>query len=228
MTQRATVRARARARAAHASTRGAHHARAREATGASSPASSVDALPESAGQRRPTRAVELERGQCGDDRRPSRKPGPRGERVDARGIVAERTHDRALGRGIGVRRAAAAFARGARAAGRTASSSRMSCAVSTSFAPSRMSWWRALRKRRMDRAGQREDLASLLAGEARGNERAGRERRLDDEHAPRESAHQPVAARKILFQRRRARARTRRRAARAPRARARASRLRAG
>ena len=46
----------------------------------------------------------------------------------------------------------------------------------------------ALRERRMDRAGDREHVAALLAGEARGDQRARRQRRLDDEHAAREPA----------------------------------------
>ena len=103
----------------------------------------------------------------------------------------------------------------------TPSSSRMSCAVSTSFAPSRISLMAALRKRRMDRPGQREHLAALLAGEARGDERARRKRRLDDEHAAREAAHQPVAARKVLLAAAACRARIRRATSRARRARAR-------
>ena len=43
----------------------------------------------------------------------------------------------------------------------------------------------AFRERRMDRARQREHFAPLLAGESRGDERAGRQRCLDDEHAAR-------------------------------------------
>ena len=62
----------------------------------------------------------------------------------------------------------------------------------------------ALRERRMDRAGNREHVAALLAGEARGDERARRQRRLDDEHAAREPADQAIAARKVLLARRRA------------------------
>ena len=70
----------------------------------------------------------------------ARKPGARGERVDVGRIVAQRGDDRARG-GVGLAaRPGAAAARRARVAG-TPSSSRMSCAVSTSFAPSRISLW---------------------------------------------------------------------------------------
>ena len=68
------------------------------------------------------------------------------------------------------------------------SSSRMSCAVSTSFAPFADQPVAALGERRVDRAGQREHLAPLLGGQARGDERARGQRRFDDQHAAREAA----------------------------------------
>ncbi len=68
----------------------------------------------------------------------------------------------------------------------------------------------ALRQRRMDRAGDREDLAALLARVAGGDERPRLQRRLDHQDAARKPADQPVAPRKVHRARRRARARTRR------------------
>ena len=63
----------------------------------------------------------------------------------------------------------------------------------------------ALGERRVDRAWNREYFAALLARPARGDQRARRQRRLDDEHASRKAADKPVAARKIFLARRRAR-----------------------
>src|SRR5207302_2067677 len=60
----------------------------------------------------------------------------------------------------------------------------------------------ALGKRRVDRAGNREYFASLVGGEARGDERARGEPRLDHQAALREPADQAVAARKVVRKRR--------------------------
>src|SRR5262249_35053974 len=63
----------------------------------------------------------------------------------------------------------------------------------------------ALRKRRVDRAGEREDLASLLGGEPCGDQRPRVERCFDDEDAAGEAAYEAIPLRKILLERRRAR-----------------------
>src|SRR3546814_7823803 len=47
------------------------------------------------------------------------------------------------------------------------------------------------------RAGHGEDLAALVAGEARGDQRAGALRRLDHHDAQGEAGNQPVAAREV-------------------------------
>ena len=56
----------------------------------------------------------------------------------------------------------------------------------------------------MNRARDREHVAVLLGGEARGDQRTAGERRFDDEHAAGKAADQAIAARKIAGQRRRA------------------------
>src|SRR6185436_12505365 len=59
----------------------------------------------------------------------------------------------------------------------------------------------ALGDRRVDRTRNGEDLATLLGGRARRDERAGSERRLDDQTALRESADQAIAAREVRRER---------------------------
>ena len=86
----------------------------------------------------------------------------------------------------------------------------------------------ALRERRMDRAGNREHFAALLARKARRDQRSRRQRRLDDEHAARKAADQAVAAREVLLARRRARQEFGQQARRFARSRCARSRLRAG
>ena len=56
----------------------------------------------------------------------------------------------------------------------------------------------------MDRAGNRVDVASLIGGETRGDQRSRRKRRFDDQAAAREAADQAIAAWKIVGNRRRA------------------------
>src|SRR6185295_6376541 len=53
-------------------------------------------------------------------------------------------------------------------------------------------------KRRVDGARDRENVAALFARPSRSDERAGRERSLDDEHAARHAADQSIAPRKIF------------------------------
>src|SRR2546429_9918021 len=57
----------------------------------------------------------------------------------------------------------------------------------------------------MDRAGNREYIAPLFACKARGDERARRQRRLDNQYAADHSAQQTIAPRKILLERWRSR-----------------------
>src|SRR5262245_45738556 len=54
-----------------------------------------------------------------------------------------------------------------------------------------------LGERRVNRTGHREHLAALIGRGSRGDERAGGERRLDDEAAARKAADEPVATRKV-------------------------------
>ena len=54
------------------------------------------------------------------------------------------------------------------------------------------------RERIVDRARDREHLAALIAGAARGDQRARAQARFDDERAERKAGDDPVAARKIL------------------------------
>jgi hypothetical protein len=57
----------------------------------------------------------------------------------------------------------------------------------------------------MDRAGNREYIATLIARESRRDERSGRQRRFDDEDAAGEAADQAIALREVLPARGRAR-----------------------
>jgi hypothetical protein len=56
----------------------------------------------------------------------------------------------------------------------------------------------------MDRARNREHLATLIGGGARRDERARSERRLDHQAALRETADQTIAPREVVCRRRRA------------------------
>src|SRR6188508_115328 len=62
----------------------------------------------------------------------------------------------------------------------------------------------AARQRAVDRAGNGEDLASLLGCQPRRDQRAARERRLHDQRPHREPADDAIATRKVLRQRRNA------------------------
>ena len=75
---------------------------------------------------------------------------------------------------------------------------------STSAAPSRIRRWQPRASGLCMGAWHRHDLASLLAGEPRRDQRPGACRRLDDEYAARQPGHQSVAARKVVRERRRA------------------------
>ena len=55
----------------------------------------------------------------------------------------------------------------------------------------------SLRARIKRRAGQREHFEALLAGEPRGDQRAGTARRLHDHHADGSAGDQSVAAREV-------------------------------
>src|SRR6266567_4374821 len=62
---------------------------------------------------------------------------------------------------------------------------------------------RTLGKRRVNGSGDGKDVAPLLGGKSRGDERAAGKRRFDDEHTAREPADHPVSAWKVRRKRRR-------------------------
>ena len=128
------------------------------------------------------------------------QPGPRDQRVDVGRVVARArasTARRGSASGVGPRGAGAAGAAAAAAGKR--SSSRMSCAVSTSLAPSRISRWQPLENGEWIEPGIANTSRPCSAARRAVISEPERQRRLDDQHAAREAADQPVAPREVLL-----------------------------
>ena len=174
--------ARVRARASRARTRGRAHT-----------------LPTSARQRC-NPPVELQRGQHRGDFI-STHVGARHQRVKVDGIVAERFQQLRV-QGFSqllVRRRCIDDARGGSQADLGQHVVRGLDEL-RAFADQPM---RPFRERRMNGTGNGEHVAALLARKSRGDERARRQRCLDDEHTAGQTAQQAIAPRKVFLPRRR-------------------------
>ena len=124
--------------------------------------------------------------------------GAQDERVEARRRVAQRLEDGVVGTFRGGTRAQRPAGGGRPVPPATSS------ADSTSFAPCLMSQWQPLESGEWIEPGMANTSRPCSSAEARRGERAALQGRLDDEHAARQPADDPVAPRKVRRDRRRA------------------------